>query len=230
MDEDELATHPTLQMAVASAPATAKSVQHTKTITISHAHLLVSKQGEDHAKRIIGPTNSRNDEAVKAMLHKLEAMKMNVRSWARMEIATMMLQEAEVRKLQLDGVAVHNFRQIKQYWASSDSPNAKVDMFSIAYGIWENKPGWDVQLEIAFMDENGWKYKMEEDTNQPQQKRKREEGYKGCVAWLISHVKGDMVKQIQECGLKGKYSRTIRISRYKEIVMAHKEESMKMYR
>ena len=110
MDEDELATHPTLQMAVASAPATAKSVQHTKTITISCDHLLVSKQGEDHAKRIIGPTNSCNDEAVKAMLHKLEAMKMNVRSWARKEIATMMLQEAEVRKLQLDGVAVCNFR------------------------------------------------------------------------------------------------------------------------
>ena len=38
------------------------------------------------------------------------------------------------------------------------------------------------------------------------------------------------MKQIQECGLKGKYSRTIRISRYKEIVMAHKEESMKINR
>ena len=115
----------------------------------------------------------------------------------------MMLQEAEVRKLQLDGVAFCNFRQIKQYWASSDLPNAKIDIFSITYWIWENKPGWDVQLETTFMDENGWKYKMEEDMSQPLQKRKREEDYKGCVAQLISHVKGDMVKQIQECGVKG---------------------------
>jgi len=128
----------------------------------------------------------------------------------------MMLQEAEAEKLQLDGVAVHNFRQIKHYWASSDLPNAESNIFSIAYGIWENKPDWDMQLEITFMDENGWKYKMGKDMSQPVQKHKREEDYKGCVAWLISHVKGDMVKQIQECGVKGKYSRTIEFQEAKK--------------
>ena len=74
MDEDELATHPTLQMAVASAPATAKSIQHAKAITISHAHLLVSKQGKDHASESLGQPTA-------AMMRLLKPCCTNLRQW-----------------------------------------------------------------------------------------------------------------------------------------------------
>jgi hypothetical protein len=100
------------------------------------------------------------------------------------------------------GCKLRYFVDIKKWWATADHEDFKVrnSMFHICYGVFESKPGWELELEDEFMAEFNWGYiPGTKEAVQTQSKRPGSE-IKGCIAKNFSHVKSELVKQFQKTG------------------------------
>jgi len=73
-------------------------------------------------------------------------------------------------------------------------------MYYVAYGYWEENQDWDQFLEKKILEESGWSYCAK--SKKAVQGKSQQWGYevKGCIAQNFSHVKHELVKQIQKAG------------------------------
>ena len=188
-------------------------------VEVDRTYLLVGRHTREHVCSLLGPSLQMNEDAISNMMTKLEKLKSDLRDWAASEIRAKMLNEALKWKL-----PVRNFREIKKWWADHGTDEAQQVIARIAFGIWDEDSGWEYKLERKYMRLKKWKYKktpvilspvLHSGTQEPGAEADAEETApepKGFVSRLLTNVKGDQVKQLQDAGKKG-HGITITISR-----------------
>jgi hypothetical protein len=204
------AENPHLQTSSAAAavedPASSTSSSGKEVTEIDRAYLLVGKHKREHICSLLGPSLQRNEDAISNLLSQLESLKKELRDWAAGEIRARMLDEARKHKL-----PVRHFGEIKRWWAKNFTANDQKVIARIAFGIWDDEPGWEYLLEEKYMQLKKWKYKQASvDSSAPTQESVENKVHqrcpsaepKGFVSRLITNVKGDQVKQLQDAGKK----------------------------
>jgi len=197
---------PTSSAAAVEDPASSASSSGKELTEIDRAYLLVGKHKREHVCSLLGPSMQRNEDAISNLLSHLESLKKELRDWAAGEIRARMLDEARKNKL-----PVRHFGEIKRWWAKNCTANDQKVIARIAFGIWDDDPGWEFVLEENYMQLKKWKYKQASldssaSTLESVENKAPAGGPsiepKGFVSRLITNVKGDQVKQLQEAGKK----------------------------
>lgn len=201
---DNVQQQTTAASAVQQDPPSSSTLSGKEFTEIDRAYLLVGKHKREHVCSLLGPSMQRNEDAIANLMAKLDLLKKELRDWASGEIRARMLAEALKHKL-----PVRHFGEIKQWWSKNSTEKDQKIVARIAYGIWDEQPGWEFALEETYMQLKKWKYKENVDaTTSPHEINDFEtKGIpsqpKGFVSRLITNVKGDQVKQLQDAGKNG---------------------------
>jgi hypothetical protein len=101
------------------------------------------------------------------------------------------------------GNAPTTFLDIKNWWRNPQvqrDEKKRNTMYYIAYGYWEECQDWEQWLEKTFLEESGWSYCPESKAAVQGKNKRHCYEVKGCIAKNFSHVKHELVKQLQKAG------------------------------
>ena len=212
--------------------------------TIILWELPLIKLVRSHAESLLGTRPEAVHPAVwEAMItekfNEVKRMKERVREYARPRIKEKMLCVARANSMTLDGQLVQTFSEIKAAWRKGGTPSKEGEkvMFEIMYGWSDKDEGWETRMEAEYMDSNKLFYNRQDLRNAPitagfgtpkaGAKAMDPSSIKGCVAWQLTNVKGDLVKQLQSTAI-GTHGFRIVISRQSvEITNASKFKKRK---
>lgn len=83
-----------------------------------------------------------------------------LRSWAKHEIVSMILAEAQQQNIKCeDGSEVTEVGQLYQLFQGDGSIKTATKLWHCFYGVFDRREGWELQLEKQFMDERKWRYR-----------------------------------------------------------------------
>jgi len=191
---------------------------------------------ETHVHQLLGVGNHPG-ETVQKLLKKLKQCKNYVRGWAAKQIKSKMVALARILKssaftatLLVDGSPPTTFLDIKNWWRNpqvqQDEKNRNT-MYYIAYGYWEECHDWENFLEKTFLEESGWSYCPESKAAVQGKNKRRGYEVKGCIAKNFTHVKHELVKQLQKAGRELNENCNFAKSRRGEMKNANKKKRRK---
>ena len=90
---------------------------------------------------------------------------------------------------------IKEFRNVLESWRDDGSEVNASRIWNCMFGQFDAKPGWEFEIERAFMELNKWEY-IEVDSHMQKTFRK------GCVARLIRQCKVNMVKRLNNASKK----------------------------
>jgi len=164
---------------------------------------------EMHVHQILGVGNH-SKEHVETVIQNLKEWKQYVCGWGGTQIKMKMVEVARRIKesdftaaIKFNGKELSNFLDIKKWrrnpMVQKEEKNRN-SMYYMVYGYWEENQDWDQFLEKKNLEESGWSYCAK--SKKAVQGKSQQWGYevKGCIAQNFSHVKHELVKQIQKAG------------------------------
>jgi len=133
------------------------------------------------------------------MKAKIQGNKDKVKSWARTVLSNKLVVCAQLLKVKgKDGMLVTDVFGIGESWKHNDSVTNAEKMWNILFGQFDKQHGWETAMESDFMTEYQWQYKellLKEECHDARNK--------GCIAKLMSLVKGELVKNVNKRSKKG---------------------------